>query len=1262
MSRRRGNCGSLRATWRTWLALGLVSLALACGDDSSDGEADAGVSDGGEVAPDGSPPDDGGLLDAFLDAALDGGEDGDGGLPYCGDGTVDDGEECDEGEDNSDTAANACRTDCTRSRCGDGVEDSGEECDTGPMRSDVLPDLCRTDCTLPRCGDAIVDSGEACDTGLMNSDHRPNACRTTCQLPTCGDGAVDTGEECDTGADRSDTEPLACRLDCTNSTCGDGALDEGEQCDDGTENANRNDTCRTNCTLPRCGDGIVDHREQCDGGPNCNPRFCRWNNVGDPPVPVAYDADDMPYDACTTATPALCDEFLRESWSEFNPMIRGRYRIGPSYPCWEYFSIACAPCPYWDLASCEDVLDAPAVCSNPGVLVCRTVLYEDCPSDFDLTMCGSPTFRYQRAPLYTPACRTPVEGRCESLARDMCPSDIDACAAYETSGTAPAGCSWYLSGRCPSVISTSCPSVTTETCSDTATALAGRHPVCTDYLMTRCAGWEDRLCPDTTPQTITPELCTESYGVLTSRFPVECHDWLELQCRGEVAAQAQTTYTSAGGCPSETTRVDSGGDFVNRTDSVSDPARHDCPIYAYEPAPAALVSFDATPLEYTLADADTTLYERDLGTVAVGSCQEYVEQRFHTYNVFRAYTERFYDDARRVHQLAYSGDDAHLDVAIGHRALTIGQPFTHYGGGVLPGDFALGMDGGWTPKNDFYRLMWTQNAEIRDVLLNISDHLTTFENALDPMAEARNQTILDKLAGQELTYLTRTVRGPDDGWHHHLDMSDAYGARGVSDEVLSFNWGLRDQFNQLMDERRVLVAQRDEVRVVIGGMDPIGDRIRADILAIDKDIHELLKKANERGCFNLTRDASGEVIPHACDWAPQDFVEDVQAMFEVGMERELERCEQLAPADFSSLSMGYTYLSGTTFRTETADPTLGSIAFQTYLNRQEYTYANLDDGFDTENPERAPTYGESYGVGDTIGIPEWFGAGYDAGASWFLDFPPHPTTGDPDLCQIDAGAEVHMQAWVDLATIRFHAIDGGIDVAMRDATGAADPRFSTHLSVLGVDIWDEDLSGAGAIDAVDREYDYNVVFEQDVADEGFDASVEAPVFSLAGFDVVVRIGAAGRVGLDIGGGLAMALDTSGDCGPGGHIDLEATARPFGVLSGFAELGIDLFIVELGVGASLEVIELALPVTTSLGFQTDGPLRDTNLRVAAHADLELELLSGRVYAYADTWWKTYKTTLFRWNGPSWEVPIFHKDWAYPLGPLVTFCDINPSACE
>ena len=1270
---------------KRWVWVGALALTLACGDDDSTmdgGEGlDAGVTDAGEDANeplDGevrldAPPLDGARGDAATedggtddDAAVeDGGTDT--GVPpvICGDGVVDPGEECDDGRDNA-FSPDACRPDCTRPRCGDGIYDrmSGEQCDRGRANSDVTPDACRTDCTRPTCGDAVVDTREECDDGRLNSDRVADACRTNCMRADCGDGTVDMGEECDTGDARSDTEPLACRLDCTNSNCGDGLLDEGEACDDGVNNAALPNRCRLDCSLPRCGDGIRDYREQCDSGvdPNCNFRFCTWTGSGEAPIPQEYDEDGTARNACAAATPSLCSSY------ESGGHIWGAFfqtRVGPSDPCWEYFSVACNNCPYWTTPLCDMFPDPPPQC-RVGISVCRALERESCPSGFGVGMCASPSFRNQSPPLYDPSCRDLISSRCESLARTECPTDIDSCAAWVTDGTAPDGCDWVMP-RCEGVIDTACPSANLDNCSDMEPALSGRHAICRDHLMEDCAGWEEVYCPDASPAVIDAISCTERYDSLEIAYPDTCHTWLQDQCRGYVAAEAQDTYAESEGCPSETTEVNGVGEATRLDDSVSDPDRHDCPIYAYTPMPAALVPFDATPIETTLAEADVTLHERDLGSVAVGSCQEYVEQSFYTYETFRVYSERFYDDARRVYQLAYSEDPDLIDYAIGRRVIRFGSPFGHYPTHtpVLPGQYALGMDGGWTPKNDFYRLMWTQNAEIRDVLRNIDDLLSVGERIADPDAEARNADILARLSGQGEVYLTRTVRGPDDGWRHHERMNASYGERGISDEVLSYNWSLRDRFNLLMDERKQLVQQRDAVRVIIGGMDPIGDRIRADIAAIDKTIHKLLRHADERGCFRLSRDVDGEVIPHACDWAPQDFVEDVQSMFERAMEDELERCESLAPADFSTLSGGYTYIpeGSMSFRTETADPTARSIDFWTYLNRQEYTVQNLDDVFDTDDPERRPTYGESYGTGDTIGIPRWFGAGYDAGASWFLDFPPHPDTGEPDLCQIDAGADAHMQAWVDLATIRFMALDGGVDTALRNEMGDPEPRFATHLRVLGLEIWDEELSGRDAVDEIDSwTYSYNLVFDQQVGDEGFDESVEAPVFSLAGFDVVVRVGAAGRVGMDLGGELALALDAGGECGPGGDVQVGAFARPFGMLSGFAEVGIDLFVVEIGVGASLQIIELALPVEVSLGFTTEGPLRDTDLTVSAHGDLELEMLSGRVYAYADTWWKTYKKTLFRWSGPSWDIPLFHKDWSYPMGPLVTYCDINPSVCE
>jgi len=141
---------------------------------------------------------------------------GDGGQgPGCGDGVLQDGEACDSGEQNSDTAADACRTTCVAASCGDGVLDAGEDCDDGAKNSDTASDACRTDCQPPACGDGVVDDGEACDDGEANSNDDADACRESCAMPSCGDGVADTGEACDDG---DDVDTNDCANDCTAST------------------------------------------------------------------------------------------------------------------------------------------------------------------------------------------------------------------------------------------------------------------------------------------------------------------------------------------------------------------------------------------------------------------------------------------------------------------------------------------------------------------------------------------------------------------------------------------------------------------------------------------------------------------------------------------------------------------------------------------------------------------------------------------------------------------------------------------------------------------------------------------------------------------------------------------------------------------------------------------------------------------------------------------------------------------------------------
>lgn len=63
----------------------------------------------------------------------------------CGDGALAGSETCDDGDGNSDTEADACRSNCRVAHCGDGVRDSGESCDDGNV---VDGDGCNSTCTV----------------------------------------------------------------------------------------------------------------------------------------------------------------------------------------------------------------------------------------------------------------------------------------------------------------------------------------------------------------------------------------------------------------------------------------------------------------------------------------------------------------------------------------------------------------------------------------------------------------------------------------------------------------------------------------------------------------------------------------------------------------------------------------------------------------------------------------------------------------------------------------------------------------------------------------------------------------------------------------------------------------------------------------------------------------------------------------------------------------------------------------------------------
>ncbi len=256
------------------------------GRGETDGRPDIGVPDIG-LDDDADDTDSGGGTDD-TGGGTDGGTDTDIPGELCGNGRIDRGEACDDG---NNAAGDGCAPDCTlETSCGDGVLDRGEQCDDG---NNAAGDGCAPDCTRePECGNGIVERSETCDDGnLTNGD----GCSASCSREgTCGDGVVDTGEACDDG---NRVGGDGCAADCTiEGSCGDGVLDRGEACDDG--NTIDGDGCAADCTLEgRCGDGVVDEGEECDdgnrtAGDGCGPSCRRESACGDGRVGAGEECDD----------------------------------------------------------------------------------------------------------------------------------------------------------------------------------------------------------------------------------------------------------------------------------------------------------------------------------------------------------------------------------------------------------------------------------------------------------------------------------------------------------------------------------------------------------------------------------------------------------------------------------------------------------------------------------------------------------------------------------------------------------------------------------------------------------------------------------------------------------------------------------------------------------------------------------------------------------------------------------------------------------
>lgn len=219
----------------------------------------------------------------------------------CGDGLVEDTEQCDLGSENG-MAGGSCSASCTFA-CVDAATDCGE------------PPACQAaSCSMNACVFAAdaTKNGTSCGTDKV-------CLGGTCLSITCGDGIVGPGEDCDFGANNGPNS--GCELDCSFScelgatTCDDSdpcngvescaavtTPGAGQKCMPGTPQGD-GASCGTGmvcvnaaCTAAVCGDSYTTSPEECDDanqvtGDGCEPGTCEYSCVSSDPTRNCTPAD-----------------------------------------------------------------------------------------------------------------------------------------------------------------------------------------------------------------------------------------------------------------------------------------------------------------------------------------------------------------------------------------------------------------------------------------------------------------------------------------------------------------------------------------------------------------------------------------------------------------------------------------------------------------------------------------------------------------------------------------------------------------------------------------------------------------------------------------------------------------------------------------------------------------------------------------------------------------------------------------------------------
>lgn len=953
------------------------------------------------------------------------------------------------------------------------------------------------------------------------------------------------------------------------------------------------------------------------------------------------------------------------------------------------------------MASPGMTIPGEALCNFLVVEHCQTVADGICRPRFD-----EPSFAQCVNAQLDPFCRATVDVMCEEEQVRVCELielNLSNCfddtidPDLQTIWANPL-CADAKAAQCDGFFADVCPAPSAFACGNREHL----HPTCTAALDLQCgADWEDTFCDPVV--SLTHDGCSSVPGITETLDGAEtaCHPWILDQCSALNHAVAEAEADAQGQCFGTVVLRDDAGGYVLEGGQRSTADLFDCVPFI----PGGLAEEQAD----WASDPD------------VNSCDEFVFQRFYNYEYWLRATDPFISEAGLLYDAAFNSEPAFANFAIGehaeYRRLDGSPTFVElidHPAFVHPEVLATLPDrpdvddlyevndaadvGNRDPERNAFTSGVRSNPAFRDALAAYlpgppgagrnPGYVAATEAALDDALDGSHTDARIRMTLHHHAYaghMLRRLQGRadcDDDIDDDCGRADPPGRSLYSDEELAHWYQRRKRFTQLVRLWSETPCDTLQVR----GMWSACETRRRSYL---DEARGLLIAAHDAGCLTPTNaDEVFEGVRYkrirVCDWAPQDFVDDVKTSLEKAKAVVRRTCERHASFEPRAFVTAWR-LTPQTFPSPFGDGSAREVVAEEYAFDPHATTANFEaflwlrkrhellipyrkrmlyvleqiamaeeTAQAIEDGARAqPLWGQARGDSEDWGRKGRIAAGYRYGLSWYLFQPPGGTLGleNPALCQTNVSATAYLdaRAWIDG--------EGRSIVDTFNEVNAREGRARARLKVggFGVYTFPEDDRG---------DFDWTYSDDSDNKDRTADFSQhrDFSLWSFAGLNVFMRVGVVATANFvwDQAGRYAPTPD---DCLDGplelrAHLDVRPSVRG----SGFIEAGFDFLVVSVGVGGELDLLEVALPADIDVHIDGNDAYH-ADVTVDADAAIEFETLSGRLYLKVETFWDEWKKTFVEWSGRTFEDPVPLRSFETYLGAVYDYCrTAEDDACD